>query len=526
MWRLLPRWIGLVVIAAALVALGSPCPALAGPPEPIVATIRIPDPATHEADVTLMVPTEGRAAVELRMARWTPGFYRVEDYASRLKGLQARTPEGAVLEVEPTRVNRWRVQTGGSPRIVVSYRLTCRQHSVTTNWVDKDLGVFNGAPTFLVPIEPARRPYEVRIERPATWKRTITALAPAPDGLPDHYRAEDYDTLVDSPIVAGDLVVQEFDVEGSRHFLVDVGERGAWDSARAARDLETMVRETRRYWGVLPFRRYVFLNVFRPGGGGLEHKDCALLTARAPREVTARSHLKWLEFVAHEYFHAFNVKRLRPVELGPFDYEEPPRTPSLWISEGLTTYGAELILARTGLSRPEDFLAWLSTSITLLQDTPGRLVQTLEQASLEVWTSSMSGIQRSRSEKTVSYYEKGPIVGFLLDTQIRRATDDRKNLDDVMRLAYARYSGARGFTPDEFRAVAEEVAGVDLREWFRRALASTDELEYQEALDWFGLRFADAKQGKPPWKLEVREDATEAQRTHFRGLVGPSEGRP
>jgi predicted metalloprotease with PDZ domain len=490
--------------------------------EPVVATVRVLAPETHEAEVTLTVPTEGATAVELRMARWTPGFYRVEDYASRLFDLRARTPEGSALKVESTRGNRWRVQTGGAPRVVVWYGLTCKQHSVTTNWVDKDLGVFHGAATFLAPIEAGLRPYEVRLERPATWKRSITALGPAPDGLPDHYRAEDYDTLVDSPIVAGTAVLNEFEVAGSRHVLADIGERGAWDSRRAARDLETMVRETRRYWGVLPFSQYVFLNVFRPGGGGLEHKDCTLLTARAPREVTPQSHLRWLEFVAHEYFHAFNVKRLRPVELGPFNYEEPPRTPSLWISEGVTTYGGELILVRSGLARPEDFLTWLSSSIKQLQETPGRLVQTLEQASLDVWTSSMSGVQRGRSEKTVSYYVKGPIVGFLLDAEVRHATDNRKSLDDVMRLAYSQYAGAKGFTAEEFQAAASHVAGTDLREWFHRNLSTTEELDYQQALDWFGLRFAPSKDDKPTWKLEIRDDATEAQRAHFRGLVGPT----
>jgi predicted metalloprotease with PDZ domain len=229
----------------------------------------------------------------------------------------------------------------------------------------------------------------------------------------------------------------------------------------------------------------------------------------------------WLAFVSHEYFHAFNVKRLRPVELGPFDYENPPNTSSLWISEGLTTYFGDLMVARAGLGTIQDHLARLSSNISSLQNSPGRLMQTLEQASLDVWGSGTSGVGRDTSTK-ISYYVKGPVVGFLLDAKIQRVTGGKKSLDDVIRLAYKRYSGERGFTAEQFRKTTEEVAGVDLKEWFRKALASTEELDYSEALDWFGLRFAKAE-GQPPtaaWKLEVREDATEAQKSRLRALVG------
>ncbi len=265
--------------------------------------------------------------------------------------------------------------------------------------------------------------------------------------------------------------------------------------------------------------------------------------------------------MSHEYFHAFNVKRLRPVELGPFDYEKPPRTSSLWISEGLTTYFGELIVIRAGLGKTEDFLKSISSHIGQLQNAPGRLVQSLEQSSLDVWSGGTSGIGRDRAT-AVSYYVKGPVVGFLLDAKIRRATADRKNFGDVMRLAYKEFSGERGFTAEQFRSITEAVAGVDLKEWFRRALASTEELEYHEALDWYGIRFApaaetakkttdepatkvtaepaaksseksarDSSREQAPrraletsrkWRLEIRPDATDAQQAHLRSLLSAS----
>jgi predicted metalloprotease with PDZ domain len=405
--------------------------------------------------------------------------------------------------------------------VVVSYRLSCQGRSVTTNWVGDDLAVFNGGAAFVTLDETSRRPHEVRLDLPAKWKRSVSALGAAPDGVPNHYRADDFGTLVDSPIVAGDPVVHEFEVDGSRHALVNLGEMGDWDGKRAARDLESIARENRRFWGPLPFKRYLFLNVFRPGGGGLEHKDCCLLTSGPPRAGRTEPSLRWLEFASHEYFHAFNVKRLRPVELGPFDHENPPRTSGLWISEGLTNYYGELIVVRAGLGGRDDFLSSLSSHIGRLQNAPGRLVQTLERSSLDVWSGGTSGIGRDGAT-TVSYYEKGPVVGFLLDARIRRATGGERSLDDLMRLAYARYSGDRGFTPEQFRSAAGEVAGTDLKGWFRRALASTEELDYTEALDWFGLRFVPSEESSKAWKLEVRADATDAQKGHLGDLLAPS----
>ena len=158
------------------------------------------------------------------------------------------------------------------------------------------------------------------------------------------------------------------------------------------------------------------------------------------------------------------------------------------MAEGITVYYDALLVTRSGLASPKDYLARLSGNIDRLQKSPGRLKQTLEGSSLDVWTSSFSGL--GGDNKTVSYYVKGPVVAFLLDARVRQETKGAKSLDDVMRLAYERYSGEKGFTAEQFRKTAEEVAGGDLRAWFKKAVGSTEELDYAEALDWFGLRFA------------------------------------
>jgi predicted metalloprotease with PDZ domain len=490
--------------------------------DPITYTLKFPSPETHYAEVTAIFPTGKRPSIELLMPIWTPGFYRREDYAGKVHDLVAKTTDGKILASRQSAKNRWQIQTNNQPNVTVTYRLLCQSRSVTTNWVDQDLGVINGAATFMTLAERARRPHIVKLELPTQWKRSMTALdaVPGRDVL-NHYVAEDFDTLVDSPIVAGNLVVREFDVAGSRHYVVDAGAVGQWDGERTAKELEKIVRETHRFWGFLPFKRYHFLNVFRQGGGGLEHKNSTLLTANSSRSTIPS--LSWLNFVSHEYFHAFNVKRLRPIELGPFDYENPANTTSLWISEGLTTYFAELVVARAGISSREEYLASLSSHIGPLQDSPGRLLQTLNDASLQVWTSGTSGVGQDTT-RTVSYYVKGPVVGFLLDAHIQRITGGKRCLDDVIRLAYKRYSGARGFTADQFRQTTEDVAGADLKQWFHQALASTTELDYTEALDWYGLQFDPTGEIIPAkkWRLEVHPDATEQQRGRLKKLIGPS----
>ncbi len=489
--------------------------------EPVVFTVRFPVPTNQMAEVEARFPTEGRTSMDLMMPIWSPGYYHVEDYARRVEAFSARSVAGKVLVVEKPRNNRWRIQTGGAPVVVVSYRLSCRQRTVTGNSIGQDLAVLNGPPTFITFAEKGPRPHEVRLELAPGWEQSMTALDPAPDGQPNHYRAENYDTLADSPILAGRLSVHEFAVAGSRFYLVDAGEINSnWDGAAAAQEVEKLVQANLRFWGVLPFKRFLFLNVFRRGAGGLEHANSTLLTS-SPDQVFPPSKA-WLAYVCHEYLHAFNVKRLRPAELEVLDYETPPRTSGLWVAEGLTVYYDLILTARAGVTTPSDVLSYFSSEIEHLQNTPGRLVQSLEQASLEVWNTPRSGIPRDVGTNTVSYYNKGPVVGFLLDARIQAATGGKRSLDDVMRLAYQRYSGGHGFTSEQFSQTVEEVAGTDLRGWLKRAVSSTGELDYTEALNWYGLQFGREEGSKNKWKLEVRSDPTEAQQARLKRLLDSS----
>ena len=503
----------ILILLLALVTVQSAAPALAQTravvAQPIRYTVSFPAPQTHYVEIAAAVPTDGRPQIELMMAVWTPGSYMVREYERNVEAVTAANPGGTALAVQKADKNHWRVMTGGAASITVKYRVYAREMSVRTNWVEAGFAMLNGAPTFMTLSELTPRAHEVIINPAAGWKLSLTGLPAMPGG--DHrYRAPDFDTLVDSPIIVGNPSVYAFEVDGKKHYLVNEGEGGVFDAPRAAKDLETLVREHRRMWGSLPYDKYYFFNMMTltvEGGGGLEHKNSQLLTTNRWLTRTRRAYLGWLELVSHELFHAWNVKRLRPVELGPFNYEDEVLTRSLWISEGVTDYYGELLVHRAGLSTETEYLDALSDHIDELQTTPGRLVQSAEMASYDAWIKYYRPDENSVNV-SVSYYTKGAVVGFLLDAKIRKVTNGAKSLDDVMRAAFQTFSGTRGFTPDDFRVVAEQTIGTSLRGFWGDAIEGTSELDYAEALDVFGLRFRPATPSTRVWAgLSTRNDA-------------------
>jgi predicted metalloprotease with PDZ domain len=452
--------------------------------------VSFPAPQTHYVEVEATLPTDRKPQIDVTMPVWTPGSYLVREYSRNIENVAARGPGGQTLAIDKTRKNHWTISTGGAPNVILSYRVYSREMSVRNNWVDDKFALLNGAQTFITLLEPhATRPHEVQIVLPAPWKISISGLPAATDGTANHFVAPDYDTLVDSPIVAGNPAVYEFEVGGKKHYLVNQGEGGIWDGPRSAKDVEKIVREAERFWGALPYEKYVFFNLLVDSGGGLEHKSSCTLMSSRWATTTRDRYVNWLDLVGHEYFHAWNVKRLRPVELGPFDYENEVYTTGLFIAEGFTDYFGPLLVRRAGLVTDAEYLREISNNIRELQTTPGRLAQPVDAASYDAWIKYYRPDENS-ANVSVSYYTKGAIIAFLLDAKIRHATNGAKSLDDVMRLAFQRFGGPKGYTVDEFRKTAEEATGVDLREWWHKAVDTTEELDYTEALDLYGFRFA------------------------------------
>jgi predicted metalloprotease with PDZ domain len=475
-------------------------------PEPIRYTLRFPAPHTHYLEVEAAYPTGGQSHVDLMMAVWTPGSYLVREYERHVEGVSATAADGRALAAVKPAKNRWRVETGGARSITVSYRVYGREMSVRTNWVEAGFAMLNGAPTFITLADRRPRPHEVRVELPAAWQGSATALLPIA-GQPHAYRAEDFDTLVDSPIVLGNPVVRRFEVAGTAHHLVLEGDPSYFDADRAAADLQQIVEAGVAAMGRFEYPHYYFLNMVVEASGGLEHKNSFLTMSNRFVTRNRGSYINWLSLAAHEYFHNWNIKRLRPAELGPFDYETENYTRSLWVAEGVTDYYGALLVRRAGLTSTPEYLDMLSASIEAVQTRPGRRVQSAEMASFDAWIKQYRPDENS-ANTSIDYYDKGATIAFLLDARIRKASGGARTLDDAMRLAYTRYSGAKGFTPDEFQKAISETAGADLSPWFAQVLTTTEELDFTEALDWFGLRFTpvDPRGQRPTTGLVTRND--------------------
>ena len=476
----------LVIAMACLLALTTSGTLNAQAVEPIRYTLRFPAPHTHYVEVEASIPTAGRPNIEVYMATWTPGSYLIREYERNVEAVTASTGTTA-LAVEKSRKNRWKITTGGARTITLRYKVYSREMTVRNNWVEAGFAMLNGAPTFVTLPDGGKRPHEVKVELPAVWKGVQTPLMPVA-GVVNSFRADDFDTLVDSPIIIGNPVVREFTVDGKKHALVLEGDPSLFDADRAAADVKKIVEAGRDVMGPLPYPHYYFLNMVTESGGGLEHKNSFLGMSGRFTTRTHRSYMGWLGLVAHEYFHNWNVKRLRPVELGPFDYENENYVKMLWVAEGFTDYYGDVLPRRAGIATREEFLDGLSNQIESVQTTPGRLVTPVNMSSYDTWIKQYRPDENT-ANTSINYYPKGAVIAFLLDAKIRKSSNEARTLDTGMQWAMQRYSGDKGYTPTQFYDVMSEAAGTDLKGWFAKAAESTDELDYSEALEFYGLRF-------------------------------------
>lgn len=493
-------------VTLVLAAITMSQPAAQSAPEPIRYTLRFPAPETHYVEVEAVYPTNRRPEVELMMAVWTPGSYLVREYQRHVENLTATGEGGRALAVVKPVKNRWRVETAGLATVTVRYRVYGREMTVRNNFIESAFAMLNGAPTFITLADRVARPHDVALELPAGWKSSATPLLPLA-GRPHSYRAEDFDTLVDSPIIVGNPVIRSFDVDGKPHHLVLEGDPSLFDADKAAADIRKIVETARAAMGSFDYPHYYFLNMVTEAGGGLEHKNAFLTMSSRFTTRTRRAYVNWLNLVGHEYFHNWNIKRLRPIELGPFDYETENYTKSLWVGEGFTDYYGALLVRRAGLSTEAEYLDELSNAIEQVQMRPGRNVQPVDMASFDTWIKQYRPDENS-GNTSIDYYTKGAAIAFLLDAKIRMATSGAKTLDTAMRLAYQRYAGAKGYTPEQFQQAMAETAGVDLTAWFADAVSGTKDLDFSEALDVYGLRFApvDVAAARPTMGASTRND--------------------
>ncbi len=432
--------------------------------------VRMSRPHSHRFEVEAeFPPTDGQLTVVLPV--WTPGSYIVREFSRHLQQVTAETLEGSALPV--TRLDKRSFQVDAAGRAVrFRYGVYANELTVRTSHLDGSHAYMNGANLFLYDEDRRGQEHRVLIEAPHGW-RVFCAL----DRDGEELVAPDYDTLVDSPMEVGPHESFHFEAAGVPHEVVIHGEPQP-DRTRLAEDFKRVCETAAALFGGVPMKRYVFLiHLLDKGRGGLEHmSSCAMVYSRFGLN-TVRGWEDFLALAAHEYFHLWNVKRVRPRALVPYDYAQENYTRSLWLFEGGTSYYDMLLSRRAGVMSPQRYLLRLGEALTTLHGIPGRRVLTLEEASLQAWVKHYRPDENTPNS-AVSYYLKGELVCWLLDLHIRRATSDQRSLDDVMRLLWQRYGDGRGVPKDDIEATASEIAGMDLTPFFERSLRSTDELDY------------------------------------------------
>ncbi len=443
---------------------------------------------SHRVDIEVSVPTDGKSEIEFMMPVWTPGSYLVREYSRQVEQVTAANGKtSATLNLKKADKNHWLVDCTGVDEVALRYTLYCHEMSVRTNWVEKDFAFLTGAATFLTCSDMLASPHFVHIDALPNWPKVATSLAAVDARNPWTRRASSFDELVDSPILLGAIDIQTFDAGGAKHHLATLGGESFWDTVSAAKDVKKIVEIEQSFWQETPYKEYWFLNLATETGGGLEHDNsCVLMTGRWSQRQRTK-YADWLGLVSHEFFHAWNVRRLRPKVLKQYDYNNEQYFHELWVAEGITSYYDELFVARSGLCKPKEYLEKLGKNIAAVQNAPGRLSQSLTDSSFDAWIKYYRPDENANNSR-ISYYLKGALIGLLLDVEIRSKTDGAKSLDDVMRQLWQSHHES-GYTNQDFSNIVGQVAGQSFDNWLREHLDTTQEMDFSKMLDWYGLEW-------------------------------------
>ncbi|HZY70439.1 MAG TPA: PDZ domain-containing protein [Thermoplasmata archaeon] len=447
-------------------------------------------PENHRVRVTTSVESRGAAMVDLVLPSWVPGSYWIQEYVRHVRGLVATAgPERTPAPVERVEKARWRIGTLGAAR--VDAVLEVYAHDLVTEGVDlsRDHLFLNAA--LCLPYVDGRKDEscELLLHLPPDW-RVYTELEEVARN-PYRFRARDYDELVDSPLDCGRPVELTFSAVGVPHRIVLCGSGGNYEAHRLEEDHHKLAEAHIRFFGECPVPRYTFFyHLTDVPDGGLEHR--ASFSGVVPRTTfkPAKSYEKLLRLASHEYFHLYNVKRIRPALLGPFDYTREVYTRLLWAMEGTTTYYGDLLLRRAGLVTPERYLERLGSDLGEYFQVPGRAVRSLEQASLLSWIDFYRPYEETVNQ-SVSYYAKGALVSWALDLEIRHATENRASLDSVWRRLWTDFGRVgRGIEEDELPRIARAATGVDLDGFFARYVSGTEDPDFERLARRAGLKLA------------------------------------
>jgi predicted metalloprotease with PDZ domain len=435
--------------------------------------------------VVMNIANVKQDTVLLKLPAWTPGYYQLLHFADNVSNFKAATMNRKELFSKRFQKNGWKVALPKEKSCIIEYDVKATRAFVATPFLDANRGYISPPGVYMHIAGLINSPASVTVDLPQGWK-AATGLEPAGKSG-NSFTATDFDVLYDSPILLGPLEeLPPFTVQGIPHRFVGYN-LGDFDRIAFMNDMKKVVEQAVKVIGHIPYKHYTFLAI-GPGAGGIEHLNSTTFGFSGESMKTPEGKRRMYTFLAHEYFHHYNVKRIRPIELGPFDYDKENRTNMLWVSEGITVYYDLLITRRAGLMSDEDLFESYRGRLLGFENKPGRLYQSATQASYNTWSDGPFGRSTDEINKTVSVYDKGAILGLLLDFEIRNLTKNTKSLDDVMQTLYTEFyqDKKRGFKDEEFQEVCERMAGAKLTEIFNYA-SSTQEINYKKYFAYAGL---------------------------------------
>jgi predicted metalloprotease with PDZ domain len=479
----------------------------------------MPDPQSHEYHVRMTVPAlpESMTAT-IVFSAWAPGSYMIRDFARHIYGLEITDRQGARLGTERLDKQRWGVSTQGRA-FVVKYRVFAFETSVRTSFLDDSHAYWNGTSLFFAVDGATARPCRVSVVTPPAWQ-VSTALRRAPgtrkkDG--NTFQSAGYDELVDCPFEIGTHELVTFKIDQTRFELALYGRTNA-DVRRLVDILRRVVRATAAIFGGFPFDAYLFIVHALPvGSGGLEHMASVTMDIAGLSFEDEKGYQRFADLAAHEFFHAWNVKRLHDPVLGAFDYTRENYTRMLWFHEGFTDYLANIVILRAGVTSEQDFWRWVAEDWAKYASRPGRGETPLAELSFEAWIKLYKPAE-NHFNNTVSYYEKGLWVGMALDLELRLATAGRRGLPELFRWLWDRAGRKEAnVTEADVRAAARDIAGRSLDRFFDTYVHGTAELPLPTLWRRAGVKVAFA----PLWAQESGE-SDPVKRARARGWSGAS----
>lgn len=481
--------------------------ACSNPKVPVMSyKITMENPASQLFHVELTCSGLGEDTVTLSLPAWMPGYYQIMNYAEKVEKIDAADSKEKSLPVNKKDADSWQIATSGR-NFKLSYDVMADRRFVANSYLDSTHAYIVPASTFMYIEGKLNLPVTVSVIPYEKWNDIATGLDSVP-GRDNEFTAADFDILYDCPILVGNLAeLPPFEVRGIKHRFIGYN-MGDFDGQALMSALKKIVEASVETIGEVPYDQYTFIGI-GPGAGGIEHLNNTTVSFNGSRINDPRGMTGVLKFLAHEYFHNFNVKRIRPFELGPFDYSRENRTNLLWVSEGMTVYYEYLIMKRAGLLSDEELYSSLESNINAYENDPGKEYQSLVQASYNTWSDGPFGSRDPSNDRSISVYDKGAVAGFILDLAIRHATRNSKSIDDVMRLIYQRYYKqlGRGFTDAEFQNACESVSGCSLAREFEY-VQTTKEIDYGLYLSFAGLKMSTekGKNGEKLYRISKAED--------------------